>query len=454
MGQDETDFFNIDAGVRQGCVLYPILFSIFINKMAKDINEIDIGIKVKDRKIAVLLYADDIVIITDKAEDLKKGLKIATNFGKKWRCKYNTKKTQVVIFGKNRKDKHDWEIGSRKIEQVESYKYLGIDIEVKLKWRLFKERLLEKANRNMRAAMGMGSRTKHLSVKAAVGLWEALVLPILEYAAEIWGESNWKEADILQRTVAKRILGMKERTANEAVLGDLGWWPLKARRDMIRLRYWRNLLKMKNTRLPKLIYEWEKDSVVNDSSWITYTIKLLRELNLDEYWNKQEINKTKDEWNKLIYNKIQEREQKEWRERSQLKPKLRTYIKYKTILKEEDYLKNEDAIGRRMMARIRSGTHNLRIETGRYERPRQIEEFRICEICFREAESEEHFLKRCIAYDDIRKDFLTELNKEEDDETIGNILFGVGKEKEINKAIRYIRRAMAKRKRILDMTRR
>ena len=136
-----------------------------------------------------------------------------------------------------------------------------------------------------------------------------------------------------------------------------------------------------------------------------------------------------------------------------LKPKLRTYIKYKKMLKEEEYLKNEDAIGRRMLARIRSGTNNLRIETGRYERPRQTEEYRICKVCMEETETEEHFLKRCIAYDDIRKDLIIDLNKEEGDEKIAEILFGVGKEEEINKAIRYIRRAMARRNRILEMMR-
>ena len=58
---------------------------------------------VKNRKITVLLYADDILIITDNLIFLKKGLKIATQFGNKWRCKYNAKKTQVVIFGKKTK---------------------------------------------------------------------------------------------------------------------------------------------------------------------------------------------------------------------------------------------------------------------------------------------------------------------------------------------------------------
>ena len=132
-----------------------------------------------------------------------------------------------------------------------------------------------------------------------------------------------------------------------------------------------------------------------------------------------------------------------------MKPKLRTYIKYKKILKEEDYLKNEDSIGRRMLARIRSGTNNLRIETGRYERPRQIEKFRICKVCMSETEDEEHFLNRCKAYEDIRKYLFTE--RSEGDGKITNILFGIGKEDEINRAIRYIRRAMARRNRILEM---
>ena len=176
-------------------------------------------------------------MLTDNPQDLKKGLQIASEFGKKWICGYNAKKTQVVLFGKNRKIKLEWSIGSQKIEQVESYKYLGIEIEDKLKWSLFKKGLLEKA----------------------IGLWKALVLPILEYAAEIWGDRKWEEAEILQRTIAKRILGVYKRTSNEAVLGDLGWWPLKARRDMIRLRYLQNLLNMNKKRLPKQIYEWEKE---------------------------------------------------------------------------------------------------------------------------------------------------------------------------------------------------
>ena len=118
----------------------------------------------------------------------------------------------------------------------------------------------------------------------------------------------------------------------------------------------------------------------------------------------------------LIYRKkIQEREQREWRQRALKKPNLRTFTKYNFFFKQEEYLKNGDEIGRRMMARIRSGTNKLRIETGRYEKPKQVEEYRICKICKKDIENEEHFLNDCIAYDSIRKDLMNELNKKEMD---------------------------------------
>ncbi|NRA93460.1 MAG: reverse transcriptase family protein, partial [Psychroserpens sp.] len=159
LGREKTQYFNVDEGVRQGCVLSPILFSIFINKLAKDIINSGLGIPIKGRKVALLLYADDIVLIANSRKDLNRGLEIAGNFGYNWRCKYNAKKTQVVIFGKGKKEKLKWKIGAHVIQQVDSYKYLGIEMENKLKWKLFKRRLIEKAEKNMCEACAMGMRT-------------------------------------------------------------------------------------------------------------------------------------------------------------------------------------------------------------------------------------------------------------------------------------------------------
>ena len=156
---DKTYFFDIHTGVRQGYVLSPLLFSLFINNLAKKLDQSGIGIQVKNKKISSLFYADDIVIVTESKEKLQKGLDIVAEWGRKWRCKYSSTKTQVVIFGRKKQHKNiDWKIGHTAIEQVESYKYLGLEMQQKLIWKLFKERLIRKANKSMSAAWGMGQR--------------------------------------------------------------------------------------------------------------------------------------------------------------------------------------------------------------------------------------------------------------------------------------------------------
>ena len=97
-----------------------------------------------------------------------------------------------------------------------------------MSWKTHKTYILAKAKKRTYPIFGFGIN-KLLPVKTCVNLWEVLVRPILEYAGEVWGEGPWEEADELQREVAKTILNAPTRTANEAVLGDLGWWELRAR---------------------------------------------------------------------------------------------------------------------------------------------------------------------------------------------------------------------------------
>ena len=84
--------------------------------------------------------------------------------------------------------------------------------------------------------------------------------------------------------------------------------------------------------------------------------------------------------------KIREREEIQWQERMQTKPKLRTYIQLKTKLQyEHTYLNTRDKEAREVMTRLRGGTNELRIETGRYaitnrDRPLELNERR-CLIC-------------------------------------------------------------------------
>ena len=58
-----TNLFKTASGVRQGDVLSPTLFSLFINGLVEELNELNLGIKIEETHIFALLYADDIALI-------------------------------------------------------------------------------------------------------------------------------------------------------------------------------------------------------------------------------------------------------------------------------------------------------------------------------------------------------------------------------------------------------
>ena len=91
--------------------------------------------------------------------------------------------------------------------------------------------------------------------------------------------------------------------------------------------------------------------------------------------------------------------------RCQNKPKLRTFITFKDFGTTPNYiLMPLSFIQRKFMAQLRLSSLPLRLETGRYERPRLPEQARLCKVCSDgiSVESESHSIFFCTSYCDIR----------------------------------------------------
>ncbi len=55
-----TERFDVELGVKQGCVLSPTLFSIFVNNLAEEIKDLMGRIDIDGDNLSILLFADDI----------------------------------------------------------------------------------------------------------------------------------------------------------------------------------------------------------------------------------------------------------------------------------------------------------------------------------------------------------------------------------------------------------
>ena len=172
LGNEWTEFFEILVGLRQGCLLSPMLFDIFINGLAEELIKLGLGVQCGGKRICLLMFADDIVIIADTKKDLEAMLNATFDYSLRWRFKFNIDKCAVVIFD-NKATVLSWNygvceekcscgrhyrFGTQWIKEVQNYKYLGIELDKKLSFKDFKARMLDKARRNMLRIWYLGIR--------------------------------------------------------------------------------------------------------------------------------------------------------------------------------------------------------------------------------------------------------------------------------------------------------
>ena len=108
-----------------------VLFAIFINDIAGEINKLGLGVPLSDGdRLSMLMYADDLVLIASSPKDLQCMLNTLYNRTIKWRLSINIEKTKVMHCRKQRNKNTDFtfQLGDYDVKTVGSYRYLGLDI--------------------------------------------------------------------------------------------------------------------------------------------------------------------------------------------------------------------------------------------------------------------------------------------------------------------------------------
>ena len=120
-----TDWFDVSMGLKQGCILSPQFFNLFINDLTSRINDLKCGVKFGDEQISILLYADDIVLLSSNEEDLQCMLDLLYEYCRSWKMLLNFNKSKIIHFRPKSflQTAHEFHCGSESIEVVSQYKY-------------------------------------------------------------------------------------------------------------------------------------------------------------------------------------------------------------------------------------------------------------------------------------------------------------------------------------------
>ena len=176
--------FKTSVGVRQGCLLSPVLFNLFLETiMLEALEDYQPSVSIGGRDICNLRFADDIDLMGDSEESLQdltgRLERAASGYG----MEISAEKSKILINGSNTVDSIT--MYGETLEQVTSFKYLGSMITSDgTSDREVQSRI--NAATSCMARLKSIWKSKDITVKTKIRLYKALVLSILTYGCESW----------------------------------------------------------------------------------------------------------------------------------------------------------------------------------------------------------------------------------------------------------------------------
>jgi hypothetical protein len=400
------------------------------------------GIRIADSICRVILYADDLAIMSKSPAGLQIMLKCLEEFCQVYKMEVNISKSEVVVFNSdliNGRIAHKWQFKDQDLPIKEEFVYLGI---------LFKgkhgrnggthdagERQRVTANRATHALWKRCNEMDIANANILSYLYGTLIQPILNYGCEVWAPDRLGNIDAshgiegkcetIQNKFMKRALGVRENTSTDLILNELNRSPTWAQWLRQCIGFWNKVVDRKDDDFVKRallenVLMATRDS--NKQCWSHGLLRCIQRLGVIENFSDilQENQTSLSKIDPLEIDKgISKITDIDWQSLSKVSPRnlddnqgvgIKS-ITYATWMASEDrshsstytnLLNNRDDI--KCIARLRLRAHNLNVESGR-STSRSGRICRCCDKVFdgrRVIEDEMHFMLECPLYAEDR----------------------------------------------------
>ena len=293
-----------ETGLRQGCVLSPLLFNIYIDDMknifTRDCDPIDLD----GTLINHLLYADDLIVMSSTSEGLKSCLERIEEFCSKWKLTINIDKSKCRIFNAQGRlvTNETFKIAGQDLEFAQQFCYLEIDISAGGSFMAAKRILKEKGMKALYPIIDTIFKF-NLKPSKAIYSFNHLIKPIIMYGSEILAPFTKHQLDTLDKDnemlsecaikseaqkvhvkFCKTILGLKRNCPTLAVLGELGEFPVTIYMLATMVKFWHRIATLGDNQLIHLAYNEVRRLPEDKNDWLNSVKFILKLIDMEHIY--------------------------------------------------------------------------------------------------------------------------------------------------------------------------
>lgn len=190
---DASDIYDISAGVPQGSVLGPILYTLYTADLPQS------------HKVMNATFADDTALLASSKDPqtaskiLQEGLNKVDDWLQKWRIKASASKSTHVTFTLKKGDCPPVILGNNTLPHGDSVKYLGIHLDRRLTWKKHIKMKRDETNMRFRTMYWLLARNSKLSVDNKLLIYKMILKPVWMYGIQLWGSACNSNITIIQR---------------------------------------------------------------------------------------------------------------------------------------------------------------------------------------------------------------------------------------------------------------
>jgi len=182
---------KLQCGVRQGGVLSPVLFIVYVNDVIVTLSKSGHGCYYNNMFIGCIMYADDLLLLSGSLCDLQSMVDICCNEFDKLDMCLNVKKSQVIRIGRTyRKEVSSISINGKPVQFVDEMKYLGWHI---MSANRFKVNLHHMRVHFFQSFNALYAKSSDFSEPVLQHLVNVYCKPYLLYGAEV---INWNNSEL------------------------------------------------------------------------------------------------------------------------------------------------------------------------------------------------------------------------------------------------------------------